>query len=36
MEHLEQSLTALDIRLSPEEVLRLEELYQLHPVLGHD
>jgi len=36
LEHLDQSLAALDIRLSPEEVLRIEELYQLHPVLGHD
>jgi aryl-alcohol dehydrogenase (NADP+) len=36
MQHLEESLAALDIRLSPEEVLQLEELYQLHPVLGHD
>jgi 1-deoxyxylulose-5-phosphate synthase len=36
LEHLDQSLASLDIRLSPEEVLQLEELYQLHPVLGHD
>jgi aryl-alcohol dehydrogenase (NADP+) len=36
MEHLEQSLAALEIRLSPEEVQQLEELYRLHPILGHD
>ena len=35
MEHLEQSLAALEIKLTPEESERLEELYQPHPVLGH-
>ena len=35
MEHLDQAIAALDIRLSDEEVKRLEEPYQLHPVLGH-
>jgi aryl-alcohol dehydrogenase (NADP+) len=35
MEHLDQSIAALDIKLSEAEVKRLEELYQLHPVLGH-
>ncbi len=35
MEHLEQSIAALDIKLSDEEIQRLEELYQPHPVLGH-
>src|SRR5574341_770882 len=35
MEHLEESMAALDIHLSPEEVRRLEEPYVLHPVLGH-
>ncbi len=35
MEHLEQSLAALDIQLSEEEIRQLEELYQPHPVLGH-
>jgi aryl-alcohol dehydrogenase (NADP+) len=35
MEHLDQSIAALDIKLSEAEVKRLEELYQLHPILGH-
>lgn len=33
--HLDQAIAALDIKLSDEEVKRLEELYQPHPVLGH-
>ncbi len=35
LEHLEQSIAALDINLSEDEVKRLEEFYQPHPVLGH-
>jgi aryl-alcohol dehydrogenase-like predicted oxidoreductase len=35
MEHLQQSLAALDIQLSTEELHELEEPYKLHPVLGH-
>jgi len=35
LEHLDQAIAALDISLSPEEINRLEELYQPHPVLGH-
>ena len=35
MEHLDQSLAALEIKLAPEEITHLEELYQPHPVLGH-
>jgi 1-deoxyxylulose-5-phosphate synthase len=33
--HLDESIAALDIKLSDEEVTRLEELYQTHHVLGH-
>ena len=33
--HLDQALATLDVKLSDEEVQRLEELYQPHPVLGH-
>jgi aryl-alcohol dehydrogenase-like predicted oxidoreductase len=33
--HLEQSLAAMEIRLSEEELVTLEEAYQPHPVLGH-
>ncbi len=35
MEHLEQALAALDIKLSPEEIQHLEEPYKPHPILGH-
>jgi aryl-alcohol dehydrogenase (NADP+) len=35
MEHLDQAIAALEIKLSEEECRRLEEPYQPHPVLGH-
>ncbi len=35
MDHLNQAIAALDIQLSDEEVKRLEEPYQPHPILGH-
>ena len=35
MEHLDQSIAALDIKLTEEEIKRLEEPYRPHPVLGH-
>ncbi len=35
MEHLDQAVAALEIKLSPEEMKRLEELYRPHAVLGH-
>jgi aryl-alcohol dehydrogenase-like predicted oxidoreductase len=35
LEHLDQSIAALEIKLDLEEIKRLEELYQPHPVLGH-
>ncbi len=35
MKHLEQSVAAVDVQLSPEEILELEEPYRPHPVLGH-
>jgi 1-deoxyxylulose-5-phosphate synthase len=35
MEHLDQAIAALDIKLSGEEIRRLEEPYKPHPVLGH-
>lgn len=35
VEHLDQAIAALEIKLSEAENKRLEELYQLHPVLGH-
>jgi len=35
LEHLEQSIAALEIELSKDEIAVLEEAYQPHPVLGH-
>ena len=35
MEHLDQAIASLDIQLPEEEIKRLEEPYQPHPVLGH-
>ncbi len=35
LEHLDQSIAALEIKLAPEEIKKLEELYLPHPVLGH-
>ncbi len=35
LEHLEESIAALDVELSAEEIRRLEEPYALHPILGH-
>ena len=35
MDHLEQAIAALDIEFSEDEMKRLEEAYQPHPVLGH-
>jgi aryl-alcohol dehydrogenase (NADP+) len=35
MEHLDQAIAAMDIKLSEDEVKRLEEPYKPHPVLGH-
>ena len=35
MEHLDQSIAALDIKLDEAEMKQLEEGYQPHPVLGH-
>jgi aryl-alcohol dehydrogenase-like predicted oxidoreductase len=33
--HLEDAVAALSVKLSPDEISSLEELYQPHPVLGH-
>jgi 1-deoxyxylulose-5-phosphate synthase len=35
MEHLDQAIAALDIKLSDEEIRKLEEPYKPHPILGH-
>jgi aryl-alcohol dehydrogenase-like predicted oxidoreductase len=34
--HLEDAIAALEMKLSPEEVARLEEAYIPHPVLGFE
>lgn len=35
MNHLDEAIAALDIKLDADEIKRLEEPYQPHPVLGH-
>ncbi len=35
MEHLDQAIAALEVKLAEEETRRLEELYRPHPILGH-
>ena len=35
MEHLEDDLAALDLKLDADELKALAEPYQPHPVLGH-
>jgi aryl-alcohol dehydrogenase (NADP+) len=35
IEHLDQAIAALDIKLSEDEMKNLEALYQPHPILGH-
>jgi aryl-alcohol dehydrogenase-like predicted oxidoreductase len=35
LHHLEDAVAALAVKLTSEEIQRLEELYQPHPVLGH-
>ncbi|HEY2946388.1 MAG TPA: aldo/keto reductase, partial [Vicinamibacteria bacterium] len=34
--HLEDAAAALEVRLSGDEIARLEAPYQPHPILGHD
>src|SRR5262249_19163144 len=36
MQHLEENIAALEIKLTPEEIGKLEEAYVPHPVLGHE
>ena len=35
MQHLEDAIAALELKLTAEEVTKLEELYQPHPISGH-
>ena len=34
-QYLDEAIAAIDIKLSPDDLRYLEELYQPHPVLGH-
>ena len=34
--HLEEAVAAMEVKLTPEEINRLEEAYQPHPVLEHN
>ena len=34
--HLEDAVAALEVKLSPEEIAKLEAPYKPHPILGHD
>lgn len=35
MKHLEEAVSALDIKLSEDDVKKLEEPYKHHPIMGH-
>src|SRR5689334_13763215 len=35
MEHLDQAIAALELKLSDDEIKQLEEPYKPHPILGH-
>lgn len=35
LEHLEQAIAALEIKLTEDEIRQLEEPYRPHPILGH-
>ena len=35
MEHLDDAVAALDVKLGDDDVKRLEEPYRPHPILGH-
>jgi aryl-alcohol dehydrogenase (NADP+) len=35
MYQLEDAIAALEIKLTPDEVKKLEEVYEPHPILGH-
>jgi aryl-alcohol dehydrogenase (NADP+) len=35
VEHLNEAVEALNIRLTDEDILRLEEVYIPHPIIGH-
>ena len=35
MNHLEEAVASLEVEMSDEDMVNLEELYQPHPILGH-
>ena len=34
-QHLEDAIAALSVQLTPDEIQRLEEAYQPHPIIGY-
>lgn len=36
VEHIEEAVASLDVKLSGDDVKRLEEPYKLHPIIGHN
>ena len=35
IEHVRELIDAVDIKLTPEEIVELEQPYRTHPVAGH-
>jgi len=35
IQHIEEAVSAVELKLSKDEMKRLEEPYKLHPILGH-
>ncbi len=35
VEHVEEAVVSTELKLSSDDIKRLEELYKLHPILGH-
>jgi aryl-alcohol dehydrogenase-like predicted oxidoreductase len=35
IEHVEEAVAAVDLKLSSDEIKRLEEPYRIHPIIGH-
>ncbi|MHB1908498.1 MAG: aldo/keto reductase [Nitrososphaerales archaeon] len=36
IEHIEEAVASVDLKLSPDDMKRLEEPYKLHPIIGHN
>ncbi|MDG7001725.1 MAG: aldo/keto reductase, partial [Nitrososphaerota archaeon] len=35
VEHVEEAVRAVELKLSEDDNMRLDEKYKLHPILGH-